>query len=370
MRKVVHLTSVHSPFDTRIFHKQCRTLKEANYDVVLIAPHTKDEIRDGISIKAVQKANGRFNRMMSISRQVYEKALSENGSVYHFHDPELIPIGLLLKFHNKRVIYDVHEHYPRMIMSKEWLPKIVRIPVAFVVNFIELISSLFFDSIVVVLPFIGKRFQKKKVVVIRNYLLKEDLEIRSSTNYHDRPMTIIYEGNITRQRGITEMVATIERVNRKITSKLILVGRFDSDAMKESTVEMVGWQYVDYKGWMEKNSIFDLIGASRVGLALLHPVPTHMNSLPTKLFEYMAIGIPVVISNIKMWKDIVTKYNCGIVVNPFDIQEITDAITWLLENPVEAERMGYNGRRAVEKEFIWDREAHKLLTAYEALNNY
>jgi glycosyltransferase involved in cell wall biosynthesis len=367
MKKVVHITSVHSPFDTRIFHKECRTLKNANYDVVLIAPHKADEIRDGITIKAVEGSNGRFSRMTSLSRQIYRKALDENGDIYHFHDPELIPVGLLLKLRGKRVVYDVHEHYPRMIKTKEWVPTFFRRTVAFIVNILEIVSSFFFDKIIVVVPYIGNRFQKKKVVLVRNYLLDENLKIEPQTDYKDRPMTIVYHGSICRERGIEEMVSSIEAVNKKLSVRLMLIGRFDTEALEASMNGMAGWKYVDFKGWLDITSILEIAVNARIGLALLHPVPTHIDSLPTKLFEYMAVGIPVVISNIEMWKDIVEKYHCGIVVDPLNINEITDAIIWLLENPDKAEEMGENGRTAVEKYFTWNNEAIKLLSAYASM---
>ena len=100
--KVCILSSVHSPFDTRVFHKEAKSLIKMGYDVTLIAPHDHDTCVDQIHIKAIQKHPIRFKRMTLTVWSVYREALRVNAEIYHFHDPELIPIGLLLKLKGKQ----------------------------------------------------------------------------------------------------------------------------------------------------------------------------------------------------------------------------------------------------------------------------
>ncbi len=97
MEKVCILTSVHSLFDIRIFHKQAKTLAKAGYDVTLIVQHTRDEVIEGIKVIALPKPKNRFHRMIGLVFRVFRLALTQKADVYHFHDPELLPVGVLLR---------------------------------------------------------------------------------------------------------------------------------------------------------------------------------------------------------------------------------------------------------------------------------
>jgi hypothetical protein len=116
MAKVVVLSSVHPAFDHRIFHKECKTLARAGHEVVFVVPHEKSERIDGVTIHALPLPRDRWERMTRTTWTVLRSALKQRGDVYHFHDPELIFAGILLKMRGKRVVYDVHEDVPNDII--------------------------------------------------------------------------------------------------------------------------------------------------------------------------------------------------------------------------------------------------------------
>jgi glycosyltransferase involved in cell wall biosynthesis len=91
-------------------------------------------------------------------------------------------------------------------------------------------------------------------------------------------------------------------------------------------------------------------------------------SLPVKMFEYMAAGIPVIASNFPLWQEIFSTSECGICVNPLDPKAIGEAIQYLMDHPDEAEQMGRNGRKAVEEKYNWVIEEKKLLDLYAGLS--
>ena len=112
---------------------------------------------------------------------------------------------------------------------------------------------------------------------------------------------------------------------------------------------------------------YELSKHCKVGLALLKPVGNYIESLPTKMFEYMSIGLPVIASNFNLWESIINDFNCGICVDPEDSCEIAEAINYIFNNPEIAKRMGNNGQKAVSQYFNWANEEGKLFNCYDKL---
>ena len=135
--KVVHLTSVHTAFDVRVFHKECKSLARSGKDVVLITPHPSDRVVDSVEVKGIRSSGGRFVRMTRTAWRLYREALRQNGDVYHFHDPELIPVGLLLATRGNTVVYDLHEDAPSDILHKDYIPRRLRRPLMWCVRKLE-----------------------------------------------------------------------------------------------------------------------------------------------------------------------------------------------------------------------------------------
>ena len=364
MNKIVHLTSVHGRHEIRTFLKECVSLARYGYDVsIIIADGQGDEIKDGVKIYDVgPKTGGRLSRMTKTVSKIHKKAKELDGDVYHFHDPELIPVGLKLKKQGKKVIYDVHEDYGEDILNKEWLPKIIRNPVAKIFDRYEKKAAKAFDGIVTATPHIMTKFKpfNRNTIDINNY------PILNTTDTHNFKETlkgknVNYVGAIGRIRGIIEMVTSLEFTD----AKLILAGNFTTPGDYALVKSLKEWTKVDYRGQVVRSEIEKIFAESTAGLVLYHPGPNHTDSQPNKLFEYMAAGLPVIASNFPLWKEIVEKNSCGICVNPLNSKEIADAINWVLKNPLQAAEMGRNGRKIVLEKYNWEAESKKLIKFYE-----
>jgi glycosyltransferase involved in cell wall biosynthesis len=369
--KICHLTSVHPAEDIRIFVKECRYLQQSGFDTSLIVANSETYIKDGVKITGIKvNAGNRYTRILNGPKQVYKKALELDANVYHFHDPELLPVGLLLKRKGKKVIYDVHEDVPEQVLSKEWIPSPLRRTISKVVKRIERYASKRFDAVVTATPTINNRFKtyNNNSVTIHNFpitneLISEDLPITEETS----KKTAIYIGGITKLRGIVEMVDAMEVVNQTEPVTLTLAGKFSPESLEEQVKRQSGWQYVNNAGWLNREEVKDYLGNAFVGLVLLHPEPRYTVSYPIKLFEYMSAGIPVIASNFPLWQEIVGESQCGLCVNPLNIKEIADAILWFYQNPEEAKRLGKNGREAILKKYSWENEAARLVNLYKNL---
>lgn len=366
MKKVCHLSSVHHRADTRIFYKECTTLVDAGYDVTLVVQNDKDEVVDRIKIIGIDKPKNRRERLTRTTHQVYRRALECDADIYQFHDSELIPVGLRLKKMGKKVIYDVHEDLPRDIYYKPWIPKCFKLLLSKIAERVEAFAAKRFDAVITSTPYIAQRFKKYSnlVVDVKNYpLIMDDINPVSWT-VKERNVCFV-SSNFIVVRAIREVVKAMQMVNGNLT----LAGNLTDEVLKEELSTEPGWKQADLLGWVGRRQVVETMKKSVAGLSLYYPTATNYYAIPTKMFEYMMAGIPVIASNLPYETEIINKHHCGICVDPFSPEQIAEAMNWILENPKEAERMGLNGRHAVETEYNWKTEELKLLSLYRDLLN-
>lgn len=368
--KVCVLTSVHQPFDIRIFHKECKSLAAAGYDVTLVAACGHDRIVDGVRLRAIPKARNRIARLLHTDWCAYREAVKQSADVYHFHDPELIPFGLLLRLHGKKVLYDIHEDLPRCIPYKPYLPKWMAALVARIVELAENTASRFFSGLVAATPVIAARFcrRNRRTVVVHNYPLARELGANADHPWEAREMSVAYVGSsVSIQRAALEMVRAMSLLPPDLGAFLNLAGPFSSEGLRDRLAAEPGWKRVRVCGVLDRRGVVDILGRARAGFVLQRPEPNAMAGKPIKMFEYMAAGIPVISANFPLWRQIVDGAECGLCVDPLNPKEISEAIRYLLTHPQEAEAMGQRGRRAIEERLNWDREEAKLLDLYRDL---
>jgi glycosyltransferase involved in cell wall biosynthesis len=290
-------------------------------------------------------------------------------AVVHFHNPELLPLAVGLSWLGCKVVYDAHEDMPRQIMAKHWVPRWARGSVARVTATVEFLASRRMDAVVAAWPGIAERFPADRTVLVRNFPPIGELASLHPVPHALRRPAFAYVGGISEVRGIREMVEAVGRVGSPGTSipRLLLGGRFAPALLESEVSRMAGWERVDFRGWVDRTGVSDILGQSRAGLMTLHPTPNHLRSEPNKLFEYMSAGLPVVVSDFPVWRAIVEEAECGLMVDPFDVDAIASAMQWILDHPEEAEAMGRRGREAVESKWNWEGEGERLVELYRRL---
>lgn len=312
---------------------------------------------------------GRVARMMLGVWRMWRAVRAAAARVVHFHDPELIPLGVILKCFGYRVIYDVHEDLPRQVLTKYWIPAIARRPVAWAVSVMEWLVARVFDAIVPAEPTIAKRFPPCKSVLVQNFPILDELLTTNSISYEQRPPHFAYIGGISVIRGVHEMIQATGSAHGSggQSSRLCLAGAFQPPGLLDEVRTTPGWTQVDFYGWADREQVAGILGSVRAGLAVLHPTPKYLDAWPTKMFEYLSVGLPVIVSDFPLWRGIVEDAGCGLLVDPLDPQAVAQAMQWILDHPEEAEAMGRRGREAVEKHYNWDTEAKKLVALYKKL---
>ncbi|QQS16466.1 MAG: glycosyltransferase family 4 protein [Neisseriales bacterium] len=365
-KTVVHVTSVHPRNDVRIFTKECVTLARAGYAVTLFVADGKGNGQcQGVTIVDVGcfARGGRLMRMTYTIYRLFQAVRSLGSCLVHFHDPELIIMALWLKKLGYRVIYDIHEDVPRQLLTKYWIPRWIRPTCSYLWIHLEHYAAKRFDALVVPTLHLQDRFRRIKnpTILLRNYPLLT--ELGKPVAWSKRKNEICYIGSISSIRGINILIEAIHQAR----VPLQLAGLWSEPMLHEQLVKKAGWCWVHELGVVNRQGIMNILMRVKVGVVTLLPTPNHLLALPIKLFEYMAVGLPVIVSDFPLWRSIVEQAQCGLLVDPSDAQAIAQAIRQLLDNPKMAKAMGDAGRQAVLKQYNWEMESHKLFALYDQL---
>lgn len=365
MTKVCHMTSVHPPEDVRIFLKECVSLAKAGYDVYLVEQGDSYE-KNGVHIIGVgTPPDGRIARMTSFAKKVYQAALRVDADIYHFHDPELLPYGVKLQKLGKKVIFDSHEHTAEAILEKTWLPAPVRKSVYRWYRHYQAVNCKKLESIITVSPHIVAYFKQfnPNTVLVANYPMWD--EKHPVSDFSEK--RLVFAGGVTEQWMHENILHALAQIPE---CRYTLCGLSD-DAYVNRLKALPGWAQTDFLGKIPHKEVAIQMSRCTAGLALLRPGRNtdwqNGTMGNTKIFEEMAAGLPVICTDFVLWKEFVNRYHCGICVNPENVDEIAEAIRYLLEHPEEARQMGRNGRRAIKEEFNWDVEEQRLLALYASI---
>lgn len=364
--KVCHVTTVHDKNDSRIVNNECIALKEAGYDVcILVAGYKNGEIR-GIPVFGLKKWKNRIIHFFFTSIfGVFKKARKINADVYHFHDPELMIFGILVKIWGKRIIYDVHENNPAAILSKPYLKsRLLKKTLSLIISLTERFLARYFEFVITARPDISDYFKGTKTVTVRNFPIFRDYDLIPTINIKKEKFVVIYVGVISKIRGIIELINAFKGIDE---AEIWLLGPFESEALQEECEKLDGWGNARYLGVVEPHEIFSYIKLADVGIITYLPVPNHITTLATKPFEYMMCKLPVIMSNFIYWKDFFK--DSAVYVNPSDSLDIANKVRYLMENKILAIEMGEKNYRLIRNKYNWQLEKKKLLEVYDKLSD-
>lgn len=370
--KVCHITSVHSRYDNRILEKECKSLARNGYNVSLVVNDSQEnEINDNVKIISTKhEYKNRIERLFTSRKHLYKKAIEIDADIYHFHDPELLPLGNKLKRMGKKVIFDAHENYTLQIKEKGYIPKIFRHLISKLYHFYETYSSRKIDAVIFPCTFNGiNPFENraKRTTFINNVPILSELYDKFDSDAPKGNGTICYVGSLTYSRGITHLI----KASNKADAKLILGGCFSPAEYSKEVEVMDEYSSVDFRGYVNRNEVVDIYKMSSIGASNILNIGQYnkTDNFATKVYEYMSMGLPVIVSDYQYARKVLKEYEFGIAVDPENVDEIAQAINYLLCNPEVSEKMGQEGRRAVKERFNWSIEEEKLLALYDCLIN-
>lgn len=369
MIKVCHLTSVHSRYDGRILLKECVSLSKAGYNMYLVVnDRNEDEDYSGVKICSTRFVpHNRISRMITSQKAVLKKAREIDADIYHFHDPELLNVGLILKRQGKRVVFDSHENYPMQIEYKPYLPHWLGKIVSKLYYLYESYVVKRLDAVVFPCTFSGKNpflGRARKTFFVGNPPLLEELYDKYSKFQKDS-FKICYIGSLQYVRGIEQIIKAADKAG--VT--LILAGNFPDLKFKAELEQMKEFKNVDFRGMCSRQQVLEILEESSVGICTILSIGQHNKEdiLSTKVYEYMAMKLPVIITDYPYAAEVLRSYKFGIAVDAFNVDQISKAILYLKEHPTEAEKMGTAGRKAVQERYNWNIEEKTLCSLYESI---
>ena len=367
MIRICHMTSAHDPEDVRIFHKECVSLVKAGYEVYLVERGDSYD-KNGVHIVGIgEVTGGRLERMTQVARRVYETALKIDADLYHFHDPELLPYGLKLKKKGKRVIFDSHENYSEQMKDKPYLPGVVSRFIArgYAAYEKHVVKQL--DAVIYPCTFNGRLLYQDvcpRVALLDNVArLEEMYDCYVEQDFQPgRPMCFV--GTLSPTRCVTEII----QAAGKTGIPLILAGNFSTPTYQEECMQIMNqYDNIRWLGPVPHSDVLGLLQNASVGLCPEKNTGQYntVDNLATKSYEYMAMALPVIVSDYPFSRKVMQEYEYGILVDPDDVDDIARSMRFLAEHPEEARRMGENGRRAIKEKFNWDIAEKTLFALYE-----
>lgn len=360
--RVTHISSVHPWTDNRIHYRECSTLVELGYDVTLVAVESRvDGTPSSVEVVVLPRLP-RLTRVVVGSFRAVKRALRTRAHVYHLHDPELVWAVPLFRFMGKKVIFDSHEDLPMQVLSKQYVKPIARPFMKLAAHAVVAIAAGS-SHIIAATETIAARFPRHKVSVVHNYPPLREAEA-TATPLHGRPTSIAYIGGIGEVRGAVQMIDALGSPSFPSGWTLDLAGTM-SESLERRLQASAGWPNVRFHGQVRPEEARDLLLQARVGLVLFQDTQAHRDSLPTKMFEYFAAGLPVIASDFPLWRSILEEYECGLLVDQKNPHSIAEAIRRYSEDEDLLIRHASNARRVAVDILNWNSEVPVLASAYQ-----
>ncbi|QKE65456.1 glycosyltransferase [Aquipseudomonas campi] len=359
------LAPVHRSWGNRVV-RECVSLVEAGYRVTALVRCEHAHSIDGVQFIPAPSYRNRLQRFLRIP-QVLFAALREKADVYHLHNPDMIPVALALKLLGKKVIYDTHEDYSQRLLIRSWLPRPLRRTLSFLISRAERGLSRWVDATLVTQEQQLVDFPRRCHLLRNAPSISEEMRQRSTTlaAHIDRragEYRLIYAGGISKTRGLYNMLAALDILNsRGLPVRLWLLGP-DLENCLSAAVKHPGWSYVDYLRLQSHEAVFAHMARADIGLAMLEDVGDHAAALPSKLFEYMAWGLPFVASDFPLWREF-TGEHAGLWVRPGSPELLAEQLSAILPDAPRRQSMG-EGAAEFIGQFTWLQEQEVLLKLY------
>ena len=358
-----------------IMYRQARSLMGDGFDVChVVSDDLPEEVIHGVrTIPSGYNAHNAFNlwkRLFVAPRNLYKKLMEVDADVYHTIYIDQLLICLLLKRKGKKVIFEMQEDHPYSLLWKskapKWLLKIIVCLIAkwmgFVFRRLDAITALAYDYVDYIKSW---GVSSEKVHLWGNFPeIRYDYTL-SLDDYMHRDDRMIYFGIIysySKQEVVLQALKELPNV------KYLVAGVFmgnERETYKPMIMNLPEWKNVEYIEGFKHEELAGFIGKSTISNVIRDFSVFSKEKSGSfgiiKVFESMEAALPIICSDMPIYRDIMKEYKCGILVDPLNKGQIRDAIEYLVTHKKEAWKMGQEGRRAVIEKYSWDALSVKYL---------
>ncbi|MEK6675151.1 MAG: glycosyltransferase [Planctomycetota bacterium] len=385
--RICHISTVHHAEDVRIVERECGTLAQRGYLVhLVISGPLPANLSDKLIVHSVPRFKPRLIRILLAPGIAMMVALRTKADIFHLHDPELLPVGFIMRWVlGRRVVYDIHEAVSKQILGKDWLPRWCRPLAAMCYRMVENVCSRGM-AIVLANENCVEDYRRRRTYLVRNFPLLPNSKdggpatagcenkLTQAWTRHPpkrKPDLLVYVGGVSRDRGGEVYVELARRLKEKGREfELAIVGPCHPkyQLLLEKKIEAHGLRdTVRLVGRLPHREAMSLVSEASIGLCLLLPIPNYTTCLATKILEYMMCGTAVLASNFDAWKLYVDGERSGLMADPTNIDAVVLTCERMLDDGDELRAMAERGRKAVVERLNWEAEDRVLEQCYHEL---
>jgi glycosyltransferase involved in cell wall biosynthesis len=366
---VCHLSPVKGRLDARTYNMEILPAVKHGVRAALVGPHGTEHHETGLDVVPLTGGRSRLSRFFT-SPAIAFFARRQPARIYHLHNPEMIPAGLLLKLlFRKVVVYDTQEDFAAMMLTKPYLPPRLRGLMGKAVHVAERVAANLFDGFMTAdsgtMRALAHSGKSKKLV----FYNLPNLEFFTNLKPTPKRFDLVYRGGLSERAGTFVLLDALQLLRRRgILARTLLFGYTDDRAARSTILDRVGrmnlTSQVFLHGRVRHDEMAHTLSQARISVSPLMAIPKFMHNIPVKVFESWACGLPVISSDLPPIRPFFRDGEFGLLVPPGDSSALAAAIEDLLKNPSRAEQMGRAGRKAVFERCNNKREIHKLISFY------
>jgi glycosyltransferase involved in cell wall biosynthesis len=371
--RIVHLTTVHPARDTRILVREVASLARA-YDqstdeVTLVANGDEDFEYAGVQVRGLyadtpavlQRASSVSRLLRPIVSQLIALRLlvKLRPDVIHGHDPELLPLLMALRATGRQVVFDCHEDLGRQMQKKPYLGRFGPLVGKMLDKTLHLAASVL-STVVVAHTWQYPELPRR--VVLRNLPSTRDLPAPRTELVPGAGLGLVYVGRVEENRGASKMLDLLQSLrDGGNDATLQLVGDI-TPTLLASLSDHPAWSHTHYHGPLPWADAMAVVAASDVGLFLPKRTPAYELSESTKVYEYLALGLPAVVTDMEIYRRLGDD-NPELAMTILSAEEPQ----WpSADELVDLQRVAVKGTEAVRADFAWSTEEAKLLSLYRS----